>query len=146
MYVAVRFPGLSDLHLMVAKTRAAGFDGFVKLDGELYKVQVGAYQESAKAKNACETVKKAGLPAMLVKALTGPQEGPQEGFKPYRVQVHTPALNVRQKASAVAVRVGSVRQGEVLTIVEESNGPGATLWGKVENKNGWISLDFVKKV
>lgn len=131
---------------MLAKIKAAGFDGFVKQDGELYKVQVGAYRESVKAKNACETVKKAGFPAMLVKTLTEPQEGPQESFEPYRVQVHTPVLNVRQEASTGAVRVGVVKSGEILTIVKESNGPGATLWGKVENKNGWISLDFVKRI
>lgn len=136
----------SNADAMLAKTRAAGFDGFVKLDGELYKVQVGAYKDSVKAENFRQTVKKAGFPAMVVKALTGPQKGPQEGFKPYRVQVHTPVLNVRQGPSTGAVRVGSVRQGEVLTIAEESTGQGATLWGKVENKNGWISLDFVKKV
>jgi len=131
---------------MLAKLKAAGFEGFTTKVGELYKVQVGAYKDSVKAENFRQTVKQAGFPAMVVKALTGPQEGPQEGFKPYRVQVHTPVLNVRQEASTGAVKVGSVRQGEVLTIVEESTGPGAKLWGKVENKNGWISLDFVKKV
>ena len=136
----------SNADAMLAKIKAAGFDGFVKQDGELYKVQVGAYRESVKAKNACQTVKKAGFPAMVVKALTGAQEGPQKGFEPYRVQVHTPVLNVRQEASTGAVRVGAVKAGEILTIVGESNGPGATLWGKVENKNGWISLDFVKRI
>lgn len=136
----------SNADAMLAKLKAAGFEGFTTKVGELYKVQVGAYKDSVKAENFQQTVKKAGFPAMVVKAPTGPQEGPQEGFTPYRVQVHTPVLNVRQGASTGAVKVGSVRQGEVLTITEESTGPGARLWGKVENKNGWISLDFVKKV
>lgn len=132
---------------MLAKLKAASFEGFTTKVGELYKVQVGAYKDSVKAENFRQTVKQAGFPAMVVKTSTGPQGGPQEGFKPpYRVQVHTPVLNVRQGPSTGAVRVGSVRQGEVLTIAEESTGQGATLWGKVENKNGWISLDFVKKV
>jgi hypothetical protein len=136
----------SNADAMLAKLKAAGFDGFTTKVGDLYKVQVGAYRESVKAENFRQTVKQAGFPAMVVKTSTGPQGGPQEDFTPYRVQVHTPVLNVRQGPSTGAVRVGSVRQGEVLTIAEESTGQGATLWGKVENKNGWISLDFVKKV
>ena len=56
---------------MLAKLKAAGFEGFITKVGELYKVQVGAYKDSVKAENFRQTVKKAGIPAMVVKALAG---------------------------------------------------------------------------
>lgn len=34
----------------------------------------------------------------------------------------------------------------VFTIVEESEGAGATKWGKLKSGAGWISLDFAKKI
>ena len=32
------------------------------------------------------------------------------------------------------------------TIVAESNGAGATKWGKLKSGAGWISLDYCKKL
>ena len=34
----------------------------------------------------------------------------------------------------------------IFTIVQESKGEGATLWGKLKSGAGWISLDFAKKL
>lgn len=34
----------------------------------------------------------------------------------------------------------------VYTIVAESDGPGASKWGKLKSGAGWISLDYTKKV
>ena len=34
----------------------------------------------------------------------------------------------------------------VYTIVAESDGTGATKWGKLKSGAGWISLDYASKV
>ena len=132
--------------IMLAKIKAAGFDAFTTKVGDLYKVQVGAYREQTKAENAKAQVNKAGFPAVVVKTSQKAQTGPQTGFQPYRVQVTTPSLNVRLGPSTAQGSLGLVHIGETYTIVEESTGPGAKLWGKLEDGKGWISLDYTKKV
>lgn len=131
---------------MLAKIKAAGFDAFTTKVGELYKVQVGAYREQTKAENTKAQVNKAGFPAVVVKTSQKAQNGPLTGFQPYRVQVTTPNLNVRLGPSTAQGSLGLVHSGETYTIVEESTGPGAKLWGKLEDGKGWISLDYTKKV
>ncbi len=39
--------------------------------------------------------------------------------------------------------VGCIADGGVYTIVEESQGPGASAWGRLKSGTGWISLDYV---
>lgn len=131
---------------MLAKIKAAGFDAFTTKVGELYKVQVGAYKSQTNAEAAKAQVTKAGFPAMVVKTSQTAQNGPQTGFQPYRVQVTTPSLHVRLGPSTAQGSLGLVHIGETYTIVEESTGPGAKLWGKLEDGKGWISLDYTKKV
>lgn len=131
---------------MLAKIKAAGFDAFVTQVDGLYKVQVGAYKNKTNAENAKAQVTKAGFAAFIVNTSQTAQKGPQTGFEPYRVQVTTQTLNVRQGPSTGHSATGSVHSGEVYTIVEESTGTGAKLWGKLENGKGWISLDYTKKV
>ncbi len=41
---------------------------------------------------------------------------------------------------------GVIHRNEVHTIVEESDGPGASKWGRLKSGAGWVSLDFVKKM
>mgnify|MGYP000963524962 CR=1 FL=1 len=43
-------------------------------------------------------------------------------------------------------RTGQFTGKGIFTIVQESNGEGATLWGKLKSGAGWISLDFAKKL
>ena len=136
----------SNADAMLAKIKAAGFDAFTTKVGDLYKVQVGAYREQTKAENAKAQVNKAGFPAVVVKTSQKAQNGPQTGFQPYRVQVTTTSLNVRLGPSTAQGSLGLVHIGETYTIVEESTGPGAKLWGKLEDGKGWISLDYTKKV
>ena len=50
-------------------------------------------------------------------------------------------LNVREKASTGAKLVTQVKEGQVYTIVEKSNG-----WGKLKSGVGWIKLSYTKKV
>lgn len=69
---------------------------------------------------------------------------------PYVVRVTTDALNIRKGAGTNYAIVGCIRNRGAYTIVEEKSGAGASKWGLLKayasGKNGWISLDYVKKV
>lgn len=58
----------------------------------------------------------------------------------YLVKITTPVLNIRKGAGTKYKIVGTVKKGEVYTIVEESNG-----WGKLKSGAGWISLAYTSK-
>ena len=58
----------------------------------------------------------------------------------YLVKIDTPVLNIRKGAGTKYKIVGTVKKGEVYTIVEESNG-----WGKLKSGAGWISLAYTSK-
>ena len=64
----------------------------------------------------------------------------------YRVVITTPELDIRKGAGAIYPCVGSVKSGCVCAIKEESKGPGADSWGKLAGTDGWIPLDFAKKL
>ena len=61
--------------------------------------------------------------------------------KEYRVKVNTALLNIRTDASTSSAKKGTVKRGEVYTIVAEKNG-----FGKLKSGAGWISLSYVIKV
>lgn len=66
-------------------------------------------------------------------------------FNPYMVRVNIPDLNIRSGAGTNYKSNGYTGKG-VFTIVAESDGQGASKWGKLKSGAGWISLDFVTKV
>lgn len=77
-----------------------------------------------------------------------PQPSPQPAPTPttgYLVKITTPVLNIRKGAGTNFATAGSVKKGEVYTIVAESAGQGASKWGKLKSGAGWISLDYVQK-
>jgi hypothetical protein len=67
----------------------------------------------------------------------------------YVVRVDITDLNIRKGPGTTYGTSGNTGKG-AFTIVEEANGPGATKWGLLKsyekNRNGWISLDFAKKI
>lgn len=65
------------------------------------------------------------------------------GFKAYTVKVTVADLNIRSGPGTNYSSKGHIEPG-VYTIVEESTGQGATLWGKLKSGAGWISLDFTE--
>jgi hypothetical protein len=67
-------------------------------------------------------------------------------FTPYLVKVTASVLNIRKGAGTDTAVVGAIKDKGTYTIVGESSGKGATLWGKLKSGAGWISLDYVKKV
>lgn len=66
-------------------------------------------------------------------------------FTPYLVRVTISDLYIRTKPSKNSADRGFIKPG-AYTIVEEADGPGATKWGRLKSGQGWISLDYAKKV
>ena len=59
----------------------------------------------------------------------------------YKVKVTVDSLNVRKGAGTGYATSGSVKKGQVFTIVEEKDG-----WGKLKSGAGWIKLEYTKKL
>lgn len=68
----------------------------------------------------------------------------------YRVRVGIKNLNIRKGPGTNYDKTGKYTGIGVFTIVAESEGEGATKWGLlksyVDERNGWISLDFATKL
>lgn len=63
----------------------------------------------------------------------------------YRVEIITDVLKIRKGAGTSYGTNGSVREGQIYTIVDEKYN-GMTKWGKLKSGAGWISLKYTKKV
>lgn len=63
----------------------------------------------------------------------------------YQVQIDVANLNIRQEASVNSPSKGYIKPG-IYDISAESDGAGATKWGKLKNGQGWVSLDYCKKL
>lgn len=66
-------------------------------------------------------------------------------FSPYKVRISIKDLNIRKGPGTNYVSNGFCPVG-VYTIIEESDGAGATKWGKLKSGAGWVSLDYAKRV
>lgn len=106
--------------------------------------QKGAFEKLENAK-ACADQNK----GYIVFDWNGKQVYPAAAFKPYMVKVTIDDLNIRSKPDKNSKSRGYTGAGS-FTIVEEEEGPGATLWGLLKSysdrKDGWISLDYAKFV
>ena len=71
-------------------------------------------------------------------------------FSLYLVQVMITDLNIRKGPGTNYGATGKFTGKGVFTIVEEANGPGASRWGLLKsyqkNRDGWISMDYGKRV
>ena len=123
--------------------KAKGFDAFITQVDGLYKVQVGAYSVKANAEAQLTKVKAAGFDAFITTKAGTVVSAPT--FSPYKVRVSIKDLNIRKGPGTNYASNGFCPVG-VYTIVEESNGAGATKWGKLKSGVGWISLDYAKRV
>lgn len=63
------------------------------------------------------------------------------GVSSYTVKITADVLNVRKGPGTSYAVATTVKQNEVYTIVEESNG-----WGRLKSGAGWISLDYTKRL
>ena len=71
---------------------------------------------------------------------------PEKKKVSYRVRVSIKNLNIRKGPGTNYDKTGKYTGIGVFTIVAESDGEGATKWGKLKSGAGWISLDFGKKI
>ena len=67
------------------------------------------------------------------------------GTLPYTVKITISNLRVRS-GPGTNYKINCVAAPGVYTITEESNGDGATKWGKLKSGAGWISLDYATKI
>lgn len=67
-------------------------------------------------------------------------------FEPYRVRIGIANLNIRKGPGTNYGKTGQFTGVGVFTIVAESDGEGATKWGKLKSGAGWISLDYATKL
>jgi len=68
-----------------------------------------------------------------------------EKFESYKVRVKVPNLNIRKGPGTDCAKTGRYTGVGVFTIIEEADGKGATKWGRLKSRAGWISLDYVTK-
>lgn len=71
---------------------------------------------------------------------------PPNKIMPYKVKVTASALYYRDGPGSNFKSNGIIRKNEIYTVVDESDGQGATKWGKLLSGAGWISLDYIKRV
>ena len=61
---------------------------------------------------------------------------------PQLVRINTTDLNIRKGPGTDFDIVGTVHKPEVYTVVAQSGGRGARVWGKLKSGAGWISMDY----
>ena len=81
----------------------------------------------------------------------GKGSGSQAAFQPYLVKVSITDLNIRKGPGTNYAKTGKYTGVGVFTIVEESAGAGSDQgWGLLKSyqsgRNGWVSLDYCKKL
>ena len=86
----------------------------------------------------------------LVNARLEEQPKPAPEPKPetstnYLVKVKADVLNIRKGPGTNYDISGQIKDHGVYTIVAESDGTGASKWGKLKSGAGWISLDYVER-
>lgn len=70
----------------------------------------------------------------------------EEMFEPYKVRVKVPNLNIRKGPGTECAKTGRFTGIGIFTIIEEAEGRGATRWGRLKSRAGWISLDYVTRI
>lgn len=74
-------------------------------------------------------------------------EGMNKTDTPFLVKFSIPDLNIRKGASTNTAKTGVCTGVGVFTIMEVREGKGSdTGWGRLKSGNGWISLDYCKRV
>lgn len=109
------------------------------------KSQLGAYRVLANAKKRADE-----NPGFFVFTEGGkaiyPVVTAPAAFVPYTVEVAITNLNIRKGPGTDYAKTGQFTGRGIFTIVAESTGAGASLWGELKSGAGWISLDFTTRV
>lgn len=113
------------------------------------KSQIGAYKVLDNAKKKVDA--NAGYKVfdasgnIVYPAAAKPTQTPAANTS-YKIQIDIANLNIRKGPGTNYDKTGQFTGKGIFTIVQESKGEGATLWGKLKSGAGWISLDFTKKL
>ena len=109
--------------------------------------QKGAFHSFKNAKNCAD--ENAGY-SVFDESGKNLYSGKQTAFQPYLVRVAIPDLNIRKGPGTDFEKTGNYTGIGTFTIVEEADGRGASRWGLLKSyrneRDGWISLDYAKKV
>lgn len=74
----------------------------------------------------------------------------EKAFVPYMVRVSIENLNIRKGPGTDYPRKGKYTGKGVFTIVDETDGEGASKWGLLKayqgDRSGWILLDYGERV
>ena len=100
----------------------------------------GDYLYNLHGRIAAEVNKRLGVSGSTTSVITPPKT-----TTPYRVRVKIKNLNIRKGPGTQNASNGFIAPG-VYTIVSESKGTGASMWGKLKSGAGWISLDYCEKL
>lgn len=112
--------------------------------GQLYRVrtswdnaksQIGAYSILENAKKACAN----GYTVYDINGKAVYSNG--SAAVPYAVRITIPDLNIRTGPGTDHGKTGLYTGKGVFTIVEESTGAGATIWGRLKSGAGWIAIE-----
>lgn len=114
------------------------------------KSQVGAFRILSNAKAKADGNKGYSVFSDDGKVVYSPSDAIADpAFQPYLVSVSISDLNIR-KGPGTNYGSSSFTGVGAFTIVEEATGQGASKWGLLksykDNRNGWISLDYAKKI
>lgn len=82
---------------------------------------------------------------LINKTITSTSSSSKTSSSEYKVKITTDVLKIRKGAGTSYGTNGSVRKGEVYTIVDDKYN-GKTKWGKLKSGRGWISLAYTNKV
>jgi len=115
------------------------------------KSQVGAYRilSNAKAKadeNTGYSVFDNDGNVVYAPSATKVETETEAAFEPYRVRIRITNLNIRKGPGTNYGKTGQFTGAGVFTIIAESDGAGASKWGKLKSGAGWISLDYATKL
>ena len=89
-------------------------------------------------------IRRAGYGQEFYNKYYGEPDAPVE-FEAYNVRVTATLLNVRSGPGTNFGINSSIKDQGLYGICDESDGPGASLWGKMSNGWGWISLDYTER-
>ena len=74
-----------------------------------------------------------------------PQPSPEPIGDNYLVKITADCLNIRKGPGTNFGINGQITDHGTYTIVKESTGSGASMWGKLKSGAGWISLDYTER-
>lgn len=116
------------------------------------KSQIGAFRILSNAKATADDNKGYSVFSDDGKVVYTPSakgDNPETAFKSYLVQVTVSDLNIRKGPGTNYGSAGYTGKG-CFTIIEEADGVGASKWGLLKSykskRDGWISLDYAKRI